>query len=126
MLLLAALICSLGVNTASAGVAFTLPALFIMGEDFNVWSVIVGLGAAVGWNPGGAPRSKPIPYDLFWGRWPGKLAPPAELMQACWPSLAEPAWPNQPRLTYPGLLAQPGRPMISQTSGQPLATSPPV
>ena len=30
-----------GVNTASAGVAFTLPALFIMGEDFNVWSVIV-------------------------------------------------------------------------------------
>ena len=30
-----------GVNTASAGVAFTLPALYIMGEDFNVWSVIV-------------------------------------------------------------------------------------
>ena len=30
-----------GVNTASAGVAFTLPALFIMGEDFNVWSVII-------------------------------------------------------------------------------------
>jgi len=30
-----------GVNTASAGVAFTLPALFIMGEDFNIWSVIV-------------------------------------------------------------------------------------
>ena len=30
-----------GVNTASAGVAFTLPALYIMGEDFNVWSVVV-------------------------------------------------------------------------------------
>ena len=25
-----------GVNTASAGVAFTLPALYIMGEDFSV------------------------------------------------------------------------------------------
>ena len=30
-----------GVNTASAGVAFTLPALYIMGEDFNVVSVVV-------------------------------------------------------------------------------------
>ena len=30
-----------GVNTASAGVAFTLPALYIMGEDFSVVSVIL-------------------------------------------------------------------------------------
>lgn len=30
-----------GVNTASAGVAFTLPALYIMGEDFNVVSVML-------------------------------------------------------------------------------------
>ena len=39
----------LGVNTASAGVAFTLPALFIMGEDFNVWSVIVAAIAGSFW-----------------------------------------------------------------------------
>ena len=30
-----------GVNTASAGVAFTLPALYIMGEDFSVASVML-------------------------------------------------------------------------------------
>ena len=30
-----------GVNTASAGVAFTLPALYIMGEDFSVVSVVL-------------------------------------------------------------------------------------
>jgi putative OPT family oligopeptide transporter len=30
-----------GVNNASAGVAFTLPALFILGEDFNVWAVMM-------------------------------------------------------------------------------------
>jgi len=30
-----------GVNTASAGVAFTLPALYLMGEDFSVLSVML-------------------------------------------------------------------------------------
>lgn len=30
-----------GVNNASAGIAFTLPALFIMGRDFNFWSVLL-------------------------------------------------------------------------------------
>ncbi|MAY79877.1 MAG: hypothetical protein CL930_03740 [Deltaproteobacteria bacterium] len=30
-----------GVNNASAGVAFTLPALFILGEDFNIWAVMM-------------------------------------------------------------------------------------
>jgi putative OPT family oligopeptide transporter len=34
-----------GVNTASAGVAFTLPALFIMGEDFSVVSVMLAATA---------------------------------------------------------------------------------
>ena len=34
-----------GVNTASAGVAFMLPALYIMGEDFSVVSVILAATA---------------------------------------------------------------------------------
>jgi len=34
-----------GVNTASAGVAFTLPALYILGEDFSVLSVMLAATA---------------------------------------------------------------------------------
>ena len=30
-----------GVNNASAGVTFTLPALFLMGENFSVWSALL-------------------------------------------------------------------------------------
>lgn len=30
-----------GVNTASAGVVFTFPALLLLGEDFNVWTIIL-------------------------------------------------------------------------------------
>lgn len=34
-----------GVNTASSGVVFTLPALLLMGADFNVWTVILATTA---------------------------------------------------------------------------------
>lgn len=30
-----------GINTASAGVVFTFPALLLLGEDFNVWTIIL-------------------------------------------------------------------------------------
>ena len=30
-----------GINTASAGVVFTFPALLLLGQDFNVWTIIV-------------------------------------------------------------------------------------
>ncbi|HKI74809.1 MAG TPA: OPT/YSL family transporter [Pseudomonadales bacterium] len=30
-----------GINTASAGVVFTFPALLLLGQDFNVWTIII-------------------------------------------------------------------------------------